>query len=183
MVSVKLELNTKEVKKAWAKYPEALEAALLRGMTRGGEAIQKEAMLNLTRHKSVAFGMLRASMGVKVDEGRVMVAIGPGLKTKATAGKNSPGNYGWFVEHGRGPGKRPPPQVLNLWVKRKLGIGDEKQISQAAFLIGRKIGLKGTEPSPFLEPAVKSQANKVMQLVQRELDKTIQNLNDKGRRG
>lgn len=60
--------------------------------------------------------------------------------------------YAPIVEVGRRPGKRPPIAPILLWVRRKLGLsGTEAQ--QAAFLITRKIGARGTEGAHMFERA------------------------------
>jgi len=60
--------------------------------------------------------------------------------------------YAPIVEVGRRPGKRPPLAPILLWVQRKLGLsGTEAQ--QAAFLITRKIGARGTVGAHMFERA------------------------------
>lgn len=54
--------------------------------------------------------------------------------------------YGPVLEGGRRPGKRfPPVFAIQLWVKRVLGISDEKEIRSVAFLVGRKIARHGSD--------------------------------------
>lgn len=68
-------------------------------------------------------------------------------------------DYWTYVENGRGPGKFPPPGVIEKWIEMKpvslhpLSNGKTPSVSQAAFLIGRKIATEGTEAQPFFEPA------------------------------
>ena len=52
--------------------------------------------------------------------------------------------HGYYVEHGRRPGKAPPPDAIQLWVRRKLGINDDREVKSVAFLIGRAIAERGT---------------------------------------
>jgi hypothetical protein len=49
------------------------------------------------------------------------------------------------VETGRKPGKQPPTGSLLLWVRRKLGVSDEKAARSVAFLVARRIGQRGTK--------------------------------------
>lgn len=69
-------------------------------------------------------------------------------------------DYWTYVEHGRGPGKYPPPGVIENWITVKpvtprTGVdGKTPSVKQLAFLISRKIAEEGTEAQPFLEPAV-----------------------------
>lgn len=59
--------------------------------------------------------------------------------------------YGLPLEHGRQPGKPPPPIApIQLWVERKLGLSGE-EAEQAAFLIARAIGRRGTQGAKMFE--------------------------------
>lgn len=73
--------------------------------------------------------------------------------------KISLADYWYYVEHGRGPGKFPPPPAIRNWIEVKPvnptpdARGRIPTVEQLTFLIGRKISQEGTEPQPFLEPA------------------------------
>ena len=56
----------------------------------------------------------------------------------------SPLAYAPSVERGRKPGKMPPVEAIRYWVIRK-GIADGPEADQAAFLIARAIGRRGTK--------------------------------------
>lgn len=81
--------------------------------------------------------------------------------------------YAWWVEFGRKPGKWPPRENILAWVKEKHIAGTyaivgtrrggyprykrsgskaqrQREDEQAAYLIARKIGEKGTRPHPYL---------------------------------
>lgn len=91
----------------------------------------------------VAYGRLRSSGRIE-DKGKTInVAFG---------GDNSSG-YAYYVEFGRRPGKWPPKQPIEDWVKKRGLASTEKDIKGVAFVIRRKIGKKGTRPQPFLRPA------------------------------
>lgn len=60
--------------------------------------------------------------------------------------------YGLYVEFGRPPGNWPPPNVIERWAIRKLGVSP-KDAKGVAFLISRKIGKEGTSAQPFMRPA------------------------------
>ena len=63
--------------------------------------------------------------------------------------------YAPFVEYGRNPGKQPPPEAILEWINKKpIRLRDksggfieatESRKRSLAYLIGRKIGTKGTE--------------------------------------
>ena len=73
--------------------------------------------------------------------------------------KISLAEYWTYVEHGRGPGKFPPPPAIRRWIDVKPvqaypdSRGRTPTVDQLAFLIGRKIAEEGTDPQPFFEPA------------------------------
>lgn len=73
--------------------------------------------------------------------------------------KISLSDYWYYVEHGRGPGKFPPPDAIRTWIEVKPitptpGMnGRTPTVEQLTFLISRKIAEEGTEPQPFFEPA------------------------------
>ena len=78
--------------------------------------------------------------------------------------------YAMAMERGRAPGKGLPPvdgqdkpwvSVLNLWVRRKLGITDPKEIKQVAFLISRSIKRHGIKGRHFMYNAFTRHARKL----------------------
>ncbi|RLD69228.1 MAG: hypothetical protein DRI95_00620 [Bacteroidetes bacterium] len=50
-----------------------------------------------------------------------------------------------FLNTGRGGGRFPPTHKIELWVRTKLGITDEKKVKQVTFLVSRKISKLGTQ--------------------------------------
>lgn len=52
--------------------------------------------------------------------------------------------YGPPVEYGRKPGKQPPTDAIEAWVRRKLGV-DATEARSVAYLIARAIGRRGTQ--------------------------------------
>jgi hypothetical protein len=61
--------------------------------------------------------------------------------------------YADAVEFGQEPGSMPPPQSLEKWIRRKLGVTNPKEIRQVSFAIAQKIKQKGIQPAPYLFPA------------------------------
>jgi len=61
-----------------------------------------------------------------------------------------PAPYADDVHFGRNPGTMPPPQALEKWVKRKLGVQGEAEIKRVAFNIARAIKRRGIQPTPYL---------------------------------
>ena len=75
--------------------------------------------------------------------------------------------YWKYVEYGRGPGKRPPIDAIERWIKVKPIIPDPingrvPTTKQLAFLISRKIGMEGTKAQRPLEKAVYSDSMELL---------------------
>lgn len=64
--------------------------------------------------------------------------------------------YADTIEYGRLPGSMPPIESIKGWVRRKLGINDDKEITRIAWAISKDIEKNGTQPRPFLTPAIDS---------------------------
>jgi hypothetical protein len=64
--------------------------------------------------------------------------------------------YADDVHFGRLPGDLPPIESIKGWVRRKLQVKDEKEVTKIAWAIGKHIEKYGTEPRPFLMNAVDS---------------------------
>lgn len=76
-------------------------------------------------------------------------------------------DYWKYVEYGRRPGKRPPIDAIEQWVKVKPIIpnpinGRVPTTKQLAFLISRKIGMEGTKAQRPLEKAVYSDSMELL---------------------
>jgi hypothetical protein len=63
--------------------------------------------------------------------------------------------YGIFREKGRKPGRMPPVEAVAGWARRH---------GMNPFLVARAIGRKGSKPRPFMEPAYRQNAGKIVQL-------------------
>ncbi len=179
MIRLNLKTNLKRYAREAEKDPQTMHAAIVRGMNVGANLVVKAAKLNLTSHGSVNFGILRASVGQKTDPQTLVSRIGPGLAQKATApGGESPQSYGFYVEFGRKGGRPPPPEVIELWVRRKLGLSED-EAEEAAFLVARAIGLKGVEPAPFLIPALTTQEPAIVKALDTQIAAAAVQINAK----
>lgn len=178
MIQLKIKTNFPEVRAALQRNRAEVRAAVVRGIRRAGAVVEADAKLRLTQNRSVAFGVLRASIGSRVDDKALTAWVGPGLAPKASAGlTGKPQSYGFYVEFGRRPGRFPPPIALGLWIRRKLGISDPKELQRATWRIGQAIARRGVKPRPFLGPAVKGSEAMVRAVIASEIDKTIRGLN------
>ena len=83
-------------------------------------------------------GFLLRSGQIVIEENRVLIVY------------DAP--YAEFIEFGTEPHKINPYDII-AWAKRKLQLDEDEAIS-AAFAIANKISKEGTEPQPFLRPAV-----------------------------
>lgn len=95
---------------------------------------------NLTKNKSIDTGFLRNSGNVNrkfLDKEIVYKAP-----------------YAASIEYGTDP-HMPPVDALKGWSRRKLG--NEK----AAWAVAKKIAKEGTDPKPFLRPAIETTLQKV----------------------
>lgn len=95
------------------------------------------------------------------DTGRLQGSI----THKITGGGSSltgvvaPGvRYGYWVEYGRRPGKRPPIDAISGWARRHGG---------NPFMIARAIGRRGTRKQPFVAPALQKHEGKIRQIFSR----------------
>jgi len=65
-----------------------------------------------------------------------------------------PAPYADTIEFGRNPGQMPPPEALNNWVRRKLGVKNEKEAKRVSWAIAMAIKQRGIQPTPFLQNAI-----------------------------
>lgn len=75
------------------------------------------------------------------------------LPTKQGMIINYSAPYAWQIEKGRMPGSMPPVEALEKWVRRKMQVPRKEQ-RKTAWAIAMKIKKYGTQPQPFIEPAL-----------------------------
>lgn len=76
--------------------------------------------------------------------------------------------YGVAVRLGTKP-HFPPPRALVPWVRRKLGIGDEKEALSIAWAIAFKISRVGTKKNPYHERVFQSNVGAIRRIAQEEI--------------
>ena len=89
--------------------------------------------------------------------------------------------YARYVEYGRKPGKFPPVDKIKEWIRVRrilptpLANGKLPTENQLAYLISRKISLKGTKPTHLLENTMNDfqLIGKIYNKISEELQKTI----------
>jgi len=82
-------------------------------------------------------------------------------------------SYGAPVEFGRAPGRWPPREAIEYWVRRKLGITNDKEAASVAFLIQRHIGTKGTKPAHMFTDGFAASEGEIEKAVERAMDRII----------
>lgn len=92
------------------------------------------------------------------DTGRLGGSISHTISGQGAAltGRVGPSvRYGFWVEHGRKPGRPPPIDAVQGWAKRH-GV--------SPFAVARAIARKGTKPRPFLVPAFSKNRSHIITL-------------------
>jgi len=119
----------------WARSLPVILQELERAMTESLAIVES----NVVGRTPVNTGFLRQSIGHRMRgtpgaiEGEVV----------------SIASYAAPVEYGRKPGKWPPRDAIEYWVRRKLKITNDAEVRSVAFLIARKIGTKGTKQKKY----------------------------------
>ena len=130
------------------RLPAEVQRECFKAMQAASLDIIADAKGNLRINGSVVTGNLRASGKVqKVDDKTLDV----GFFSSDARDKG----YASYVEHGRKPGKMPPPDILEAWAYKKFRLS-HKEARSAAWALARSIAKKGTKARPFFEPAVES---------------------------
>lgn len=130
------------------RLPAEVQRECFRAMQSASLDIIADAKGNLRVNGSVVTGNLRASGKVqKVDDKTLDV----GFFSSDARDKG----YASYVEHGRKPGKMPPPDILEAWAYKKFRLS-HKDARSMAWALARSIAKKGTKARPFFEPAVES---------------------------
>lgn len=113
-------------------------SAIDKAMQQSALAIQREAVILAP----VNMGALRQSITTEVDKRPpfpLWATVGPTVK------------YGRYVEFGRKPGKAPPTDAIEPWVRTRLKVSQPRSF-RVAYLVARKIALKGIAPKPYMFP-------------------------------
>lgn len=133
-----------ELQRGFAKAGASYKPLMTEAMRNGTTKLQNEARENIRKNGTTYQGNLAKNTRRRdpVTHEKGIVAVGE--------------LYGGAVEFGRKAGKRPPVAPIERWAAVKLGAPG------AGFAIARKIGRVGTKPQPFLEPAMRDNADYVL---------------------
>ena len=151
----------------FGQFPDALRRAVERGLERATELLERAvaaaAMSPFGARSSAPLGELARSVKREVfsdaDTGRAIGRVFLG----------SPADqYGLFVEVGTRP-HFPPPAAIEGWVRRRLGVTNDRQARELAFLIGRKIARTGTPGRFLFERALEENEERVVAIFEEEV--------------
>jgi len=134
------------------KAPEIIQRNLDAAITRATLLLHKEVIDRTPQGASGAQGGLINSIKYDIPGKGTPIVKGI-IATKQ--------KYGEVIEKGRAAGKGMPIDVLIPWLRKKLGITDEKELARANFLIRRKIMAKGFEGAHMFEKALNENLSKV----------------------
>lgn len=129
MVGLKLKLDSGNLRKSINEFLGEI-----------GDAVLQKSQENIVNHEIIDEGTLLKTGEVKKEDLKVSVIY--------------PLPYADSIEFGRLPGSMPPVSSIQGWVKRKLNIKDDKESRSVAWAIASDIKKKGTNPRPFLGPAI-----------------------------
>ena len=183
MVKLHVTVDAKGARAVLRRAPKEFRQALVQTLRDTAMATVRQAQHNIIqtrygRFPIQAFGGLLSAMAFRLDVDKLLAEVGP-----LGPGKRNPESlleakhYGWFVEHGRGTaGRPPPPAALYLWVKRKMGVRDPRQIKQVAFLISRKQKRLPIPPRPFLTDAMATASGGIEASLARRVEQALKRI-------
>lgn len=152
----------------------------LRGEWRGEPLAEPQQVIppELERAMREALALLEREVKIRTPIGVTESArgsIGSEIQRGVAAGRGqivgvvgSPLAHVGVLERGRRPGQRmPPPDALELWVRRRLGVRDVEEAQQVAWLVARAIGRKGIKAVRMFEKALKEKQATVFRIFDR----------------
>lgn len=164
-MEVGIQFEDRELRGQLERFPQALRGALERGLARATKLLERAAAAHAGEpfgaKSSGSFGELAASVTSEVldEDGRKVgqVFLAPPAD-----------RYGLFVEVGTRP-HFPPPVALEGWVRNRLGVTNDREVRQIAFLVGRKIARQGTPGRFFMERALRENEDRVVAILEEEI--------------
>jgi hypothetical protein len=91
-------------------------------------------------NKSIKDEFSRKGINDTGDASDSLKELKTGEQTYASKGND----YIEVLDRGRGPGRFAPVDNIRDWVRSKLGITEEKELKQVAFLVNRKLAREGS---------------------------------------
>ena len=156
----------------FGRFPETLRQAVERGLDRATELLERSVAAAALSPFGAAS---RAPLG-ELARSVTREVISSGQDGAVSVGRvflGAPADeYGLFVETGTRP-HFPPPAAIEGWVRRRLGITDDRQAREVAFLIGRKIARSGTPGRFLFERALAENVDRVVEILEDEVAKGV----------
>ena len=128
--------EVRAIEALWRMAPQIVGDELYRSIVEVDQYLKGELQQQLPKGAAGMGGGAGLAGSIATDEQR--------LADNVIGTVFSPLVYAWYVELGTKP-HFPPIEPLEDWVQSKLGIDDERERRQVAFLIARKISIKGTK--------------------------------------
>jgi len=170
MMQLQAQVEGKAAGEMFGQFSEDLRRAVERGLDRATEMLERAvaagAQSPLGAASRAPLGELARSVTREVHE--------EGARTVGRVFLGAPADaYGLFVETGTRP-HFPPPAAIEGWVRRRLGITNDRQVREVAFLIGRKIARSGTPGRHLFERALEENLDRVVEILEEEVVKTVE---------
>ncbi|MGH9784573.1 MAG: hypothetical protein ACRD88_10330 [Terriglobia bacterium] len=157
----------------FSQFPDALRRAIERGLERATELLERAvaaaALSPFGARSGAPLGELARSLKREVfsEGGQDNVRAVGRVFLGAPADQ-----YGIFVEVGTRP-HFPPPAAIESWVRRRLGVTNDRQARELAFLIGRKIARTGTPGRFLFERALEENVDRVVAILEEEVAQAV----------
>ncbi|MBF0453634.1 MAG: HK97 gp10 family phage protein [Magnetococcales bacterium] len=151
-MKVAIEHNIPGVDAAMRQAPDLLMEHVDRFLRQGALEVAREAR----NRTPMAFSTLRQSISRR-KQGPADYLVSAGA------------DYAAYVEEGRKPGGKPPPRwMIEAWInvgKKIQPHNPDMSSRDLAYVISRSIAKKGTEPHPFMAPALTEKTDRLTELV------------------
>jgi len=158
-VSIRIEIDAREIEQALARSPRALVTRLGRAVRRGGAEVAREARAQAPKAFTTLTQSIRSAQGEDVLTAVVAPTVAYGPYVELGTGRFGPG--------GTASRRMPPTAPLVDWIRRKRITPDEPWMDEEdlAYVIGRSIAARGTPRQPYLRPALRKLSPRVVRLI------------------
>ena len=142
-------MKVKHKKSRWEEIPKVIQDQIGDILEAGGFMVEADAK----RLCPVDTGRLRASIHTRKESWNTVI-VGTDVE------------YAPYVEYGTPP-HMPPVEALKSWASR------HKMGEKAAWALAKKIEKLGTQPQPFMRPALRANKQKIEDLLAREVERIV----------
>ena len=149
------------------QFPDALRRAVERGLERATALLERAVVAAAQSPFGARSGAPLGELARSVTREVVSDAHSGHAVGRVFLGAPAD-QYGIFVEVGTRP-HFPPPAAIEGWVRRRLGVTNDRQAREIAFLIGRKIARTGTPGRFLFEQALEENVDRVVRILEEEI--------------